>query len=190
MWRTEVSFFLRNCLKISLKSLTVSCCARLKLATLSLLFSHHKTLENNHPCTYQSQCTGTQHCWMLQVLRPFAHPVACCCAKFETGWRNIVGSCCARLHAALDVWKSLLVLLWFLKRKIITRCVSCKFQGYLLHIEPCTSGQLLNSGNRQKQRIKVCNWFEIHFKTCELQRRGYTSINLLLEFLFLAIILN
>ena len=87
------------------------------------------------------------------MLRPFAHPVACCCAKFETGqtfgqqlptfllfcdrrsvaqqcwirlhsssnivgathhcqhasnnsqhcWRNNVGSCCARLHAALDV---------------------------------------------------------------------------------------
>ena len=37
-------------------------------------------------------CKWTQHCWLTTpdivgcyMLRPFAHPVGCCCAKFETG---------------------------------------------------------------------------------------------------------
>ena len=40
----------------------------------------------------QAQCKRTQHCSPstpsivgCYMLRPFAHPVACCCAKFETG---------------------------------------------------------------------------------------------------------
>ena len=39
-----------------------------------------------------ASCKRTQHCWpttpsnfVCYTLRPFAHPVACCCAKFETG---------------------------------------------------------------------------------------------------------
>ena len=40
----------------------------------------------------KTACKRTQHCWPTTpntvgcyMLRPFAHPVACCCAKFETG---------------------------------------------------------------------------------------------------------
>ena len=40
----------------------------------------------------EASCKRTQHCWSTTpnivgcyMLRPFAHPVACCCAKFETG---------------------------------------------------------------------------------------------------------
>ena len=32
----------------------------------------------------KAPCKRTQHCCMY-MLRPFAHPVACCCGKFETG---------------------------------------------------------------------------------------------------------
>ena len=41
---------------------------------------------------FKAPCKRTQHCWPTTsnivgcyMLRPFAHPVACCCAKFETG---------------------------------------------------------------------------------------------------------
>ena len=40
----------------------------------------------------KAPCKRTQHCWLTTpnivgcyMLRPFAHPVACCWAKFETG---------------------------------------------------------------------------------------------------------
>ena len=66
----------------------------------------------------KSSSKRTQHCCPTTpnavgcyMFRPFAHPVACCCAKFETGQTfsyvqtgttatNIVGGCCVRLHVA------------------------------------------------------------------------------------------
>ena len=52
---------------------------------------------------------NSQHCWMLYV-RPFAHPVACCCvllgvvAQFETGQTlqlPTLLSCCVGLRVAI-----------------------------------------------------------------------------------------
>ena len=73
----------------------------------------------------------TQHCWptapnivRCYLLRPFAHPVACCCAKFETGQNlasckrmqqlpsmlGVVGQqSFVRLHGALDIKQSRLM---------------------------------------------------------------------------------
>ena len=69
----------------------------------------------------KAPCKRTQHCWPTTpnivgcyMLRPFAHPVACCCAKFQTLCNNIqqhatggqtdaicnIQQCCVRLHAA------------------------------------------------------------------------------------------
>ena len=77
----------------------------------------------------KAACKRTQHCWPTTpnivgcyMLRPFAHPVACCwmllrvvaqslkpvkrlapCKRTQHCWpttSNIAGSCCARLHVA------------------------------------------------------------------------------------------
>ena len=77
----------------------------------------------------KATCKPTQHCWLTTpnivgcyMLRPFAHPVACCwmllrvvaqslkpvklsapCKRTQHCWLttpNIVRSCCARLHVA------------------------------------------------------------------------------------------
>ena len=117
----------------------------------------------------------------------FASVCTPCCMLLRKVWNRLAQYCWELLRPfarSLRRMKESTRFTFLFETKDTNSICILQFQGYLLHIEHCTSGQLLNSGNRQKQRIKVCNWFEIHFKTCELQRRGYTSINLLLEFLF------
>ena len=107
--------------------------------SLFKFIGHNRGLEkqfNNFPDhsakeikTTKAACKRTQHCWPTTpnivgcyILRPFAHPVACCwmllrvvaqslkpvkrlalCKRTQHCWPttpNIVGSCCARLHVA------------------------------------------------------------------------------------------
>ena len=76
-----------------------------------LHFHNHFQLE----ISSKAPCKRTQHCWPTNpnivgcyMLRPFAHPVACCCAKFETGLlfrdrRSVVQQCWIRLHSSSNI---------------------------------------------------------------------------------------
>ena len=47
-----------------------------------------------------------QHCW--ELLRPFVHHCQHGRKKSEHCWRNNVGSCCVRLHAALETIETIM----------------------------------------------------------------------------------
>ena len=74
---------------------------------------------------FKAPCKRTQLCWPATpnivgcyMLRPFAHPVACCCAKFETGQtfqpttpnislfldrRSVAQQCWIRSHSSSNI---------------------------------------------------------------------------------------
>ena len=51
-------------------------------------------------CILPTMHCRSRHCW--ELLRPFAHLCQHARKNSQHCWRNIVGSCCVRLHAALS----------------------------------------------------------------------------------------
>ena len=58
----------------------------------TILFKITRILLSMTSMHYKAACKGTQYCWPTTpnivgcyMLRQFAHPVVCCCTKFETG---------------------------------------------------------------------------------------------------------
>ena len=100
------------------------------------------------PC---AQGRRTQQCWTTTpnivgcyTLRPFAHPVACCCAKFETGQTftlttpniSFVLSTPRRGATMLDLFAQLFQHCWGLAR--VLRMVSKVL--WVVTFPPCTAG--------------------------------------------------
>ena len=60
-------------------------------------------------CILPTMHCRSQHCW--ELLHPFAHPCQHACNNSQHCWRNNVGSCCVRSHAALQMTYFLLFII-------------------------------------------------------------------------------
>ena len=109
----------------NLKKILMKHCALLQATTCSRKYILMPQLLLIGRKISKAPCKRTQHCWLTApnivgcyMLRPFAHPVGCCCAKFETSQtfqptiptfllfrdrRSVAQQCWISLHSSSNI---------------------------------------------------------------------------------------
>ena len=96
-------------------------------------------------CILPTMRCRSQHCW--ELLHPFAHHCQHACNNSQHCWRNNVGSCCVRLHAAWAESEKLWIKSWYsLSEKIVF------YTAFRTNLRYC----YVQKSSRKNKSVLVC----------------------------------